>query len=245
MHLLVLGTTTSRFLGSLNGLLVGCSLTTSLESAHETCGSLEWALELTSSWLAEDVDLNQVALECALQRDQGLDDERVGVLHVQVHEGHHSYTHQLRLEKSSELCKIIGVNGGGDELWLFGVAHWGRLDVLEGGQVYDEYQQHAPSSHWAVPRLTLLLVNLRLDVEVDTDDDQVRDDVHSSDAVEDEWVFEVDSLGYLHHHKDYAQVCAAGSNVSQPGARRTRGAAEVAGIRKYSHLRTDSHLDGW
>jgi hypothetical protein len=133
--LLLLGTATASPLSSLNGLLVASNLTTLLERAHERSSSLERSLEVTLSWLAEEVDLDEVALEGALERDDGLDQERVGVLHVQVHHGHHADTHQLRLEESAELLDIVGVDGRGNELGLLGGSHGGGLNILERPEV--------------------------------------------------------------------------------------------------------------
>jgi hypothetical protein len=47
-------------------------------------------------------------------------------------------------------------------------------------------------------RRTILLVNLLLDVEVDTRDDHVGDDIKGADTGQDSRVIEGDFLGYLH-----------------------------------------------
>lgn len=135
-HLLLLGATTSSLLSSLNRLLIRLDSGIAIESAHEPGSSLEGALEVTSSWLTEEVDLDQVTLERALEWNNGLDQQWVGILHVQVHEGHHGNSHQLRFVKGLDLSEIVGVDGCGDKLWLLGGAHWGWLHVFEGCHVY-------------------------------------------------------------------------------------------------------------
>lgn len=81
------------------------------------------------------MDLDEVALEGALDRDDALDQEGVGVLEVQVHDGHHADAHELGLEESAQLLGIVGVDGGRDGLGLVGAAHRGGLDVFEDGHV--------------------------------------------------------------------------------------------------------------
>lgn len=41
------------------------------------------------------MNFDQVALERALDREDGLDEKRVGVFEVDVHETHHGDSHQL------------------------------------------------------------------------------------------------------------------------------------------------------
>lgn len=135
-HLLLLGTSTSSLLGQLDALLVGLDLAlTLLQSTHHTGSGLPWTLEVSARWLAKKVDLDQVALESAFERDDGLDEEWVGVLEVDVHDTHHAESHQLRLEETLQLLLIVCVDGGGNSLWLLGAAHRRRLDVLEDGHV--------------------------------------------------------------------------------------------------------------
>lgn len=81
------------------------------------------------------MDLDHVALEGALEGDDALDEKRVGVLEVDVHESHHGNTHGLTTESGANLLRIVGVDGGGDKLALLGRAHGGGLDVLESGKV--------------------------------------------------------------------------------------------------------------
>lgn len=59
-------------------------------------------------------------------------------------------------------------------------------------------------------RHTLLLINLHLDIKVDTSDDNVADHVKCADHVQGVWVVEWDFLGDLHHHEDDDQVGAKG-----------------------------------
>jgi len=75
ISLLLLGTTTASLLGSLNALLVGLDVTSALH-AHQTTRGLPRSLELADSWLSEEVHLDQVALESALEGNDGLDEKR-------------------------------------------------------------------------------------------------------------------------------------------------------------------------
>jgi hypothetical protein len=133
--LFFLGTTTSGLLRSLEGLLVLSGCSRSLEAAHEPSSSLERTLQVSDSWLAEQVDLDLVAFECTLEGDDRLDQERVRVLEVQVHDSHHSHAHYLCLVESLHLLDIVFVVGGCDELGLLGAAHLRLLDVLQGCHV--------------------------------------------------------------------------------------------------------------
>lgn len=83
------------------------------------------------------MDLDHVVLEGALEGDDALDEERVGILHVDVHEGHHGDTHSLATESGADLLVIVGVDGGGHELALLSGAHRGGLDILESCEVYE------------------------------------------------------------------------------------------------------------
>ena len=133
-RLLVLDTTTTGTLSSLNALLVGLDLAT-LHGAHEATSRLPGPGKLAGRGLAEEVNLDEVAFESTLEGDDGLDEKRVGVLHVQVHDSHHTDTHHLTFEESAELCEIIGLDGGCDELRLLAGAHGGGLDVLDNGHI--------------------------------------------------------------------------------------------------------------
>lgn len=133
--LLFLSTTTTGSLGGLDGLLVALGRA-ALETAHEASSSLEGALEVADSGLAENVDLDQVGLEGTLEGDDGLDQERVGVFEVDVHESHHAHAHKLGAEQLLNLRGVVGVDGSGDELALLGRSHGRGLDILKGSQVY-------------------------------------------------------------------------------------------------------------
>jgi hypothetical protein len=132
--LLLLGTTAASSLGSLNSLLVTLSRA-ALEALHEASSRLERTLEVTGGGLAKDVNLDQVGLESALERNNGLDQERVGVLEVEVHESHHADTHELGAEELLDLLGVVGVDGGGHELALLSRSHGRWLNILEGRQV--------------------------------------------------------------------------------------------------------------
>lgn len=82
-------------------------------------------------------------------------------------------------------------------------------------------------------RLTLLPVDLDLDVVVDAQDDQVADHVERAHGVEDIGVVEGDLLGHLDHAQDDHNV----------GARaRTRSASLPRSL--YTHMHTSMQI-GW
>lgn len=58
-------------------------------------------------------------------------------------------------------------------------------------------------------RRTLLLVDLELDVKIESSDDDVAANVDGADEVEHVLVFEGDLLGDLHHTKDDHEVGAS------------------------------------
>lgn len=64
-------------------------------------------------------------------------------------------------------------------------------------------------------RRTLLLVDLHLNVIVDTHDDQVAEDVQPADSVENIGIFERHLLGHLHHTQDDHYVGSRGNMSSQ------------------------------
>lgn len=132
--LLLLSTTTPGLLGSLDTLLVGLDVAGTLH-AHETTRCLPGSLELANSGLSEKVHLDKVALKGALEGDDRLDEKRVGVLEVEVHDGHHANTHNLTLEQAAELLTIVCVHSGGDGLGLLGRTHGCGLNVLDHGKI--------------------------------------------------------------------------------------------------------------
>lgn len=209
--LLLLGTTTASLLGSLDGLLVALGLTV-LHGTHEATSSLEGTLELAGGGLAVEVDLDEVALEQALDGDDALDQQRVGVLHVEVHESHHGNGHELTTEGGAELLDIVGVDGGGDELALFAGSHGGGLDVLEGGQVYPNVSDcgyYLKSFEIAARLRTLLLVDNTLNVQVDGSNEHIATNVDGANNVEHLRVVERNALRHLHHTQDDDQVGTA------------------------------------
>jgi hypothetical protein len=57
-------------------------------------------------------------------------------------------------------------------------------------------------------RHAFLLVDLTLNVQVDTEDQDIREDVYGPDAIQDHRVLEVDLFRDLHHDKNDDQVGA-------------------------------------
>jgi len=132
--LFILDTTTACSLGSLDALFIRLDLS-SAHGAHHTAGGLPGSCQITCSRLSEEMDLDEVTLESALERDNGLDEQRIGVLEINVHHTHHANAHELGLEKLAQFLEIVGFDGGGDELGLFARAHGRRLDVLDDGHI--------------------------------------------------------------------------------------------------------------
>lgn len=129
--LLLLDTTPVVLLRVLDRGLVALGLAL----GHEAAAGLEGARQVAGGRLAEHVDLDQVGLEGTLEGDDRLDEERVGVLEVQVHHTHHAYTHQLAADQLAQLGLVVVHVGGGHGLGLLASAHGRRLDVLEGRHV--------------------------------------------------------------------------------------------------------------
>jgi hypothetical protein len=134
MTLLVLDTATTSTLGSLNALLISLDLA-SRHSSHHATRRLPWSGQIAGCGLAQEMNLDEVALESALEWDDGLDEKRVGVLEVDVHDRHHADTHELRLVELAELLEIVGLDRGRDKLGFFAGAHGGRLNVLDDSHV--------------------------------------------------------------------------------------------------------------
>lgn len=84
------------------------------------------------------MDLGKVGLEGALEGDDALDEEGVGVLEVEMHDAHHEDAHHLGAKELLGLGEIVGVDSGGDELALLSGTHRRRLNVLESGEVCEE-----------------------------------------------------------------------------------------------------------
>ena len=72
---------------------------------------------------------------------RGLDEERVGVFEVEMHESHHGNSHQLRLVLRLELAVVILLNGRSDQLGFFSRTHGRWLNIFECRQIY--IHQHA------------------------------------------------------------------------------------------------------
>jgi hypothetical protein len=128
-HLLLLGTTSPRPFRSLDALLIRLDLAP-LHGTHEATAGLPRPLELAARGLAEQVDLDKVAFESALDGDDRLDDEWVRVLEVDVHDAHHADAHELRLEEGAQLLRVVGVDGCGDGFGFLSRAHGRGFDVL-------------------------------------------------------------------------------------------------------------------
>src|SRR3569833_1071851 len=79
---------------------------------------------------------------------------------------------------------------------------------------------------------TLLLVDQRLDIEIDADDDQVADDIDCADRGEHSRIVERYLLGHLHHAQDDDNIC--------PGQ-----AAALARRRYSTTLDDDTRREGW
>ena len=59
----------------------------------EHTSNLKRSLEVTHSGPAEEVNVNGLGIVKILNAHERLDEEGLGVLHVDVHEAHHSDTH--------------------------------------------------------------------------------------------------------------------------------------------------------
>lgn len=132
--LVLLDTTSPVLLRVLDGRLVAPDLT--LGHAQEALGRLERPLEVSDGRLAEQVDLHQVALQRALEGDDRLDQERVGVLEVQVHHAHHAHAHHLRLDELPQLLLVVLHDGRGHGARLLPGSQRRGLNVFERRHVY-------------------------------------------------------------------------------------------------------------
>lgn len=136
INLLLLDSSGSGGLGGRNGLLVGLDVSTAHSGTAKHGGSLEGSLEIANGGLAKDVDLHNVLLNGRLDGHDGLQQKRVGVLHVNVHEAHHGNTGEDSSDGRVDLLDVVLLDGGGDELGLLLAAESvGRLDVFESGEV--------------------------------------------------------------------------------------------------------------
>lgn len=137
VDLFLLGTATASLLRGLDALLVcfDLALALALHHAGEPSVGLPRSLQVAAGGVAENVHLDEVLLEGALERDDGLDEQRVGVVEVQVHDAHHADAHELGLEQAAQLLLVVGVDRGGHGFGLLGAAHGRWLDVLEDRHV--------------------------------------------------------------------------------------------------------------
>lgn len=71
---------------------------------------------------------------------------------------------------------------------------------------------HSAPVSQKIKSLTLLLVDLHLDVVIDTHDDQVAEDVETAHGVQDIGILKGHLFGHLHHTKDDHQVGAGASS---------------------------------
>ena len=133
-QLLLLNAATASPLGGLDCLLVALDLP-ALEATHEAASLLEGPLKIARSRLTKKVDLGQVRLEGALEWNDALDEERVGVLEVEMHDGHHGDAHHLGAHHGLELTEVVRVDGGGHQFALLRGSHRCGLDVFESGHV--------------------------------------------------------------------------------------------------------------
>lgn len=227
--LLLLRTTSSCSLRCFDRCLVsdGCSLT----HTHHATACLPWALQLASCGLPKDVNFDQVTFQRTLDRKDGLDEERVGIFQVDMHEAHHGNSHQLRFVLRLELAAVVFLDGGGDELGLLTRSHGCRFDILQGCEVC--LTLACASATLGLALHTSLLFDLYSNVEVEAENEQVGDDVEDSDSHQDLRIIKGNSLRYLHHSKHDDKV---GTVIDQPLLEEAR--------HLNLHCRTDSHSDG-
>lgn len=179
-NLLCLDTTLAGLFCGFDGLLVGLWVGTTGGSTEHGWG-LEGSLQVAGGRLVEDVDLDLVVFQSGLDWGHDLHEQRVGVLHVQVHETHHGETGVDGLDGGVDLLQVV-VTHGGDFEFFFGLAtQWvWWSDVFQGGQV-------------------VLLDNLGSSVRVDGPGDDDGCDVGDTHVQYDGWVFHIQTTGDLHH----------------------------------------------
>lgn len=153
------------------------------------------------------MNLDEVGLKGTLERNDGLDKERVGVLEVQVHNTHHADTHQLAAELLAQLTVIVIHVGGGNGLGVLGATHLSRFDVLQGGHVCGRVSLGQCSTRSV--RHTLLSIDFVLGVQGHSQNNDVRKDVASAHQHENLRILKGNLLGQLHHHQDDGEVGAA------------------------------------
>jgi len=177
-YLLLLGTTPTGPLGLVNALLVGYDVTT-LHSRHHP-SSLPWSLKVPAGGLSKDVDLDELGFEGSFEGNDALDKQWVSVLHVEMHDTHHSNAHQKTLESRLELIAVVGRDGSCHKLRLITGEWLSGFEVLHGCVV-------------------ILLIDLAANVHVQRQDDNVGKNVHRPHAIQDIRILERDLLRDLHH----------------------------------------------
>lgn len=68
-------------------------------------------------------------------RDTYLDQERVGILEINVHNSHHAHTHELSSENLLEFAGVVGMYRRSNELGFIGTSHRCWLDIFEGSHI--------------------------------------------------------------------------------------------------------------
>lgn len=177
--------------------------------SQEALRGLPRPCKIARSRLAKDVDLDQIGLERALDRNNRLDQQRVLVLEPQVHHDHHADAHQLRLELVAQLCAVVLLHRRGDGLGLLAGAERCGLDVFEGGQIYSiptVSMNTVPFLSLEGGKPTLLLIDYRLHVEIQPKDKYVRRNVQTANPKQDVRVVEWHLLGQLHQSKNKDHV---------------------------------------
>lgn len=212
-HLLILHAPRPRLLRHLHTFLI--RLRVPLPHPHQPPRRLPRPLQVPHGRFPKQMDLDQVALEGAFERDDALDEEGVGVAQVEMHKGHHADAHELGFPQGAQLRVVVGVDGGGNEFGFVGGAHGGGFDVFEGGEVCvgigllgGMCLLRVLCEGWGGEVTTFLLVDFLLQVEIHADDEEVRNDVKCAHAHEDLGVVEGDLFGDLHHAEDDHQVSA-------------------------------------
>ncbi|KAH3667257.1 hypothetical protein OGAPHI_002906 [Ogataea philodendri] len=151
------------------------------ETTKQSSAGLERSFKVTGSRFSKDVDLDQVGLKSTLQWRDRLHEQWVGVLHVQVHETHHSHTCENTLDSTLELFQIVILDGSDGQLGLsLPLQSVRRLQVLESGEI-------------------VLFNNQPSRIEVNTQSEQSTRNVQDSHVKKDGWVFEVKFTRNLHH----------------------------------------------
>lgn len=133
------------------------------------------------------MDLDEVPFKSALERDNRLNEQRVCIFEVEMHDSHHAHAHELGLEQLAQFGQVVCLDRRGYEFGLFAGSHGRGLDVL--------YYRHV-----------ILLVDLGLDIEVDAQNDGVGRDVQRAYGIEDGGIVKGHLFGNLHKGQDNDQI---------------------------------------